>query len=164
MAHLPAQRLLAVGTTIEGGTGTQPKIERAALFLWDYEREEKVWEGTLDPGVTVYNALLTGSDGRLYGTASGPDLPAEFFVFDPEARDFTHRQQLPDGRPLDLGLRQAKDGAIYGFADSYFYRIDPSSLEVEVLVRDAFRRAGPMLGGRFYCATGHRLRVVEPTE
>jgi hypothetical protein len=119
LAHLPTERLIAVGTTIEGGTGTQPKVEQAALFLWDYEREEKVWEGTLDPRVTVYNALLTGTDGRLYGTASGPNLPATFFVFDPETRAFTHHQPLPGGQPLDLGLRQAADGSVYGLADTY---------------------------------------------
>jgi streptogramin lyase len=162
LAHLPEQRLMAVGTTIEGGTGTQPKAEHAVLFLWDYEREKKVWEGALDPGITVYNALLTGRDGRLYGTAMSSKEPAELFVFDPEARVFTHRLSLPTGRPLDLSLQQGPDDRIYGFTDTCLYRLDPSSMKIEILVRDSFRRAGPMLGERIYCAIGHRLRVAEP--
>ena len=61
LAWLSRQDLLAVGTTINGGSGTRPRV----LFLWDYEREEKAWEGTLDRRISAIN------DGLLYGDCSG---------------------------------------------------------------------------------------------
>ena len=57
--------LLAVGTTINGGSGTRPRVSQAVLFLWDYEREEKAWEGTLDRRISAINALVVGEDGVL---------------------------------------------------------------------------------------------------
>ena len=163
LAHLEDQRLIAVGTTIAGGSGTQPKVEQAVLFLWDYEAEEKVWEGTLDRPVSAFTALLTGPDGRLYGTVRGGDLPAEIVVFDPGSRTFTDRIAPPPGDPLDLGLQNGPDGKIYGFTTSCIYRLDPSSLSVEEVIReeDAFTVAGPILGRELYFATGHRLRAVK---
>ena len=160
LAHLEAEGLLAVGTNVAGGTGTQPKVEQAALFLWDYVAEEKVWEGTLDRPVSAINALLCGADGRLYGTVKGGQ--AEVFVFDPGVREFTDRAALPPGNPLDLGLQNGPDGKVYGFTSSCFYRLDPGSLAVEevLLEEGAFRVAGPILGREVYFATGHRLRTA----
>lgn len=163
LTWLQDQGLIAVGTNIAGGSGTQPKVEQAVLFLWDYEAEEKVWEGTLDRSVSAFTALLTGPDGRLYGTLQGGDRPAEFFVFDPESRKFTDRLIPPPGEPLDLGLQNGFDGNIYGFTTSCIYCLDPSSLSVEEIVREenAFTVAGPILGREIYFATGHRLRAAK---
>lgn len=161
LAHLPDLGLIAVGTTTAGGSGTQPKVDQAVLFLWDYAREEKVWEGAFDRPVTAFTALLTGPDGRLYGTVSGGDPSAEIFVFDPESRTFTDRL-IPPGSPLDLGLQNGPDGKIYGFTASCIYRLDPSSLAIEEIVQDedGFSIAGPILGPDIYFATRHRLRAV----
>jgi hypothetical protein len=160
LAHLEDQGLIAVGTTISGGSGTLPKVDQAVLFLWDYRAERKVWEGTPDRPVSTFNALLTGPDGRLYGTIRGGDLADEIFVFDPESREFAHRLRPPSGRPLDLGLQNGPDGMIYGFTNSCIYRLDPSSLAVEEVVRGSFGIAGPILGQEIYFATGHRLRAA----
>jgi hypothetical protein len=161
LAHLQDQELIAVGTTISGGSGTQPKVDQAVLFLWDYRAEEKVWEGTLDRPVSTFNALLTGPDGRLYGTVRGGDAPDELFVFDPESREFTGHLALPSGRPLDLGLQNGPDGMIYGFTNSCIYRLDPASLSVEEVIRDSFSVAGPIQGQEIYFSTGHRFRAAK---
>ena len=163
LAHLEAERLIAVGTSISGGSGTRPKVDQAMLFLWDYEPAEKVWEGTLDRPVSVFNALVVGPDGRLYGTVRGGDAQPEIFAFDPKTRAFTDRVALPAGGPLDLGLQNGPDGKIYGFTSSRIYRLDPSSLAVEEVVREegAFSVAGPILGEDIYFATGHWLRAVK---
>ena len=162
LAHLQDLGLIAVGTTIAGGSGTRPKVDQAVLFLWDYEREEKVWEGAFDRPVTAFTALLAGSDRRLYGTVSGGDPSAEIFVFDPESRTFTDHLAPPSGSPLDLGLRNGPDGKIYGFTTSCIYRLDPALLTIEEVVRDedGFSIAGPILGSDIYFATRHRLRAV----
>ena len=161
LTWLQERELIAIGTTIHGGSGTLPKVDQAGLILWDYHREEKAWEGTLDRKVDTFNALLTGPDGRLYGTLLGGDGP-EFFVFDPQAREFTHRLPLPPGAPLDLGLQIGPDGWIYGFTRSCIYRLDPASLTIEELIReeDAFGVAGPIVEGQVYFAQGHHLMVA----
>jgi len=160
LAYLQKQELIAVGTSIYGGSGTHPKVTQAVLFLWDYEAEEKVWEGTPDRPVSTFNALLTGSDGRLYGTITGGNMPAELFVFDPESREFTHRISLPPGHPLDLGLQNGPDGKIYGFTSAWIYRLDPLSLNIEKIVSGNFGISGPILGQDIYFARGHRLQAA----
>ncbi len=155
------QKLIAVGTSISGGSGTQAKVEQSMLFLWDYEAENKVWEGTLDRPISCFNALLTGPDGKLYGTVVGGNMPPELFVFDPESREFTNRLAILPGHPLDLGLQNGPDGKIYGFTNSCIYQFDPDSLAIKELIQDSFSVAGPILGQKVYFATGHRLRAVK---
>ncbi|MGB9597268.1 MAG: hypothetical protein ACPL7B_13385, partial [Candidatus Poribacteria bacterium] len=138
LSYLPNQELIAVGTSIHGGSGTQPKINQAVIFLWDYKSEKKIWEGTLDRPVGTYNALLTGIDGKVYGTAIGGGIRPELFVFDPVSLQFTDKIPLPTGHPLDLGLQNGPDGKIYGFTSSCIYCLDLSTLEIEVLVEGNF--------------------------
>jgi len=162
LAHLEDQELIAVGTSISGGSGTQPKMDEAVLFLWDYHAEKKVWTGTLDHKVAAFNALLTGPDGRLYGTATGKESKPVLFVFDPKSFEIVAQIAVPEGRPLDLGLQNGSDGNIYGFTRSCIYRVDPDSLTVKMMARDdeGFSVAGPILGEDIYFATGHRLRAA----
>ncbi len=164
LAHLQDQALIAVGTSIAGGSGTQPKVDQAVLFLWDYKGEQKAWEGTLDRPVSAFNALTVGPDGRLYGTVHGKDAPPELFVFDPVARKFTGRVPLPEGNPLDLGLQNGPDGKLYGFTSACIYRVDPGSLGVEVvtsLEKKGRSAAGPILGQEIFFAYGHRLMAAK---
>ena len=162
LADIERESLMAVGTHIAGGSGTQPKVDQAVLFLWDYAAEEKVWEGTLDRVVVAFNALVTGVDGRLYGTIMGGEEGGELFVFDPGSRSFVERVALPAGRPLDLGLQVASDGAIYGFTTSCIYRFDTVDLSVETVLcaEGAFSVGGPIIGDDIFFASGHRLRAV----
>jgi len=158
---LPDRELIAVGTTIQGGSGTQPKVTQATLFPWDYNREEKIWEGSPDRPTTTINGLLTGPDGRIYGSLLGGDEPA-LFVFDPDKREFVQFLQLPAGDPLDLGLQNGPDGKIYGFTSSCIYRLDPDSLTVEELIHqeDAFQIAGPIVGDSILFSKVHRLMAA----
>ena len=166
LAHLEDQKLIAIGTSIAGGSGTQPKVDEAILFLWDYHAEKKVWTGTLDRKAAAFNALLVGSDGRLYGTARGKGSKPELFVFDPKSFEFVARIAVPEGDPLDLGLQNGSDGKIYGFTRSCIYRVDPDTLTVKVITSDdkGFSVAGPILGADIYFATGHRLRAARILE
>jgi outer membrane protein assembly factor BamB len=163
LAHLEDQQLIVVGTNIAGGSGTQPKVDQAVLFLWDYRAEKKVWTGTLDRKVTAFNGLLVGPDGRLYGTAEDNLNTPVLFVFDPTSREFVAWTAIPRGAPLDLGLQNGPDGKIYGFTRSCIYRVDPGSLAVEVIVSDneGFTVPGPIVGKDIYFATGHQLRAAQ---
>lgn len=160
LAHLSDQKLIAVGTSIAGGSGTQPKVDEAMLFLWDYYAEKKVWVGSLDHKVTAFNAFLIGPDGRLYGTAKGKGHKPVLFVFEPQSLKFVAQIDIPDGDPLDLGLQNAPNGKIYGFTTSCIYQLDPDSLVIKVIIRntEGISIAGPVSGKDIYFATGHLLR------
>jgi hypothetical protein len=166
LAHLEDQQVIAVGTNVAGGSGTQPKVDQAVLFLWDYRTEKKVWTGTLDRKVSAFNALLVGPDGKFYGTVRATGTTPEIFVFNPASREFTTRIALPQGEPLDLGLQNGPDEKIYGFTRSCIYRIDPELLTIKVIASDAkgFRVAGPIMGKDIYFATGHQLRAARILE
>lgn len=150
LAWLPEAGLLAVGTSIEGGSGTQPKVDAAGLFLWDCAGQRKVWEGTV-PGaepVRVVNALLAGADGKLYGTLRRRSGASELFRFDPCPRSVTDVAPLPEDA-LDLGLQAGPDGAVYGFTIGCLYRLTTAPLGCQELVRDddgGFQIAGPVVG------------------
>ncbi|OGD21670.1 MAG: hypothetical protein A2W03_17185 [Candidatus Aminicenantes bacterium RBG_16_63_16] len=161
LAELLNQGLIAVGTTIQGGTGTQPKVDQATLFLWDYQAEKKTWEGPYDHPVEAFNALADGPDGRLWGTVLSGDS-GELFVFDPIAKRFAGRVALPAGRPLDLGLQFGPDGRLYGFTKSAFYRVNPKTMKLETIIAagDAFTVAGPIIGKNIYFAGRHELKTI----
>ena len=158
LAWLSRQDLIAVGTTINGGSGTRPRVSQAVLFLWDYEREEKAWEGTLDRRISAINALVVGEDGVLYGTALGDEGPV-LFAFDPVSRAFHYAIPL-DGRPLDLGLQNGPGGKIYGFTTGSFYAFDPAHRAITPLYEeeDAFQIPGPVMGNSVYFAKKHEMK------
>jgi streptogramin lyase len=165
LAHLESQGLIAVGTSISGGSGTLPKADQAFLFLFDFETEKKVWEGTLDIKAAVFNALVTGPDGRLYGTLCGEDGP-KIFVFDPFLRMFPEIIIPPDGDPVDNGLQIGPDGKIYGLTLLCVYCLDPGSLDVEEVVRfseplDGHAAAGPIINQEIYYSSGHKLMAAK---
>lgn len=161
LAYLPKHDVIAVGTTIQGGSGTTPKVKQSVLFLWNYRDEKKAWEGTMDRPVEAFNALLALPNGKLLGTVRGGEKP-ELFLFDPEKKAFEKRADLPAGAPLDLGLALGPDGKVYGFTKSCLYRLDPDSLKATAILtqEDEFEIAGPILGNDIYYAKGPTLKSV----
>jgi outer membrane protein assembly factor BamB len=163
LAYLDKAGLIAVGTTIDGGSGTLPKVQQANLFLWDPAAEKKAWEGTLDSFVHAFNALVALPDGRIIGTVTaGEKGKPAMFVFNSGSRRFEKTLDLPEGHPLDLGLQLGLDGYVYGFTRSCFYRVDPKSLQVEEIFKssDEFDIAGPILGKDVYYAKGWILKSL----
>ena len=159
LAWLRDHRLLAVGTTIDGGTGTQPRVDEASLFLWDYEAEQKAWEGRLPVTVTAVNALAVLDGGLLCGTAHD-QAESHIFVFDPVAWRFSQAVPLPDGRALDGGIQVGPDGGVYGFTTGCFYRFDPTDGAVTTIHRErgAFQTPGPMDEDGVYFTKKHELK------
>ena len=161
LAWLEVHGLLAVGTTIDGGTGTQPRVDQASLFLWDYEQEKKTWEGRLPIEATAVNALTVVDGGLLCGTArtrSGSIL----FVFDAGDRRFVHLVPLPGGHALDCGIQIGPDGGVYGFTTDCFYRFDPADGVVTTIheAPSAFQNPGPMYGDFVYFTKRHELKKL----
>ncbi len=161
LAWLEGHGLLAIGTTIDGGTGTQPRVDQASLFLWDYENEEKAWEGRLPIDAMAVNALEVLDAGLLCGTAyTGSE--SFVFVFSPDDRRFTHVIPLPGGRSLDGGIQTGPDGNVYGFTTGCFYRFDPAASVVTSIHEEqsAFQTPGPMYGDGVYYAKKHELKKL----
>ena len=161
LAWLSGHGLLAVGTTIDGGTGTQPRVNQPSLFLWDYEAEEKVWESTLKFPATAISALAISAEGLLFGTAAG-ESSSFLFAFDPDDRDFVHTTSLPCGRPLDHGLQTGPEGSMYGFTTGCFFRFDPSTSALNTLHEEpgAFQNTGPMDEDGVYFTKKHELKKL----
>lgn len=159
LAWLKDHDLLAVGTTIDGGTGTQPRVDQATLFLWDYEAEKKVWEGRLPVTVTAVNALADLDGDLLCGTTHAGS-ESSIFAFDPGDRRFTHLAPLPDGRALDGGIQVGPDGGVYGFTTDCFYRFDPTDGAVATIHRErgAFQTSGSMDEDGVYFTKKHELK------
>ena len=84
-------------------------------------------------------------------------------IFDPGHHRFSPHCLVLSGKTLDLGLQAGPDGLLYGFPDICIYRLDPSSLRVEEVLRDeeGFRTAGPIVGDEILCGRNHRLMAVK---
>jgi hypothetical protein len=52
---------------------------------------------------------------------------------------------------------------VYGFTSECIYRLDLESLAIEVVVRpeNGISVAGPIMEGKIYFASGHRLRSAQ---
>ena len=173
LAWLQSQHCLAVGISIEAGTGAQARLERAGLFLWDYEGERKLWEGYLpetvsgDQPVQAINALHTAADGALIGTARLRGDASGLFRFDPTRLTFTDVVALPE-LALDLGLQPGPDDSVYGFTLACLYRVTTSTFGFQEVLRDdaGFRTPGPVRstadgGYEILFARTHRLMAAK---
>lgn len=155
LAHLESEGLIAVGTTVNAGTGTQPRALEAQLVLWDYEREQVVWEGAPASGLAAINALQVWS-GALYGTAVGEDV-CSLFRFNHDTRTFDCLSSDLPGRFLDSGLIPTAE-RLYGLTTSSFYWIDTGGATTLCTEEGLFDVPGPILDNHLYFATNHRLR------
>lgn len=162
LAHLEQERLLAVGTTINGGSGTQPKVECAELILWDYGSEEEVWRAPTPEQTRAINSLLVLRDGNVLLTAARNGAPHQILVFDPKSRTFSVVADSPGDALLDLGLQHGAGGHVYGFSRSCLYRLDAENLGMEVLIRakKEFHQPGPIIGDHVYYAHNEKLKAI----
>lgn len=156
LAHLPESRLIAIGTTIRAGTGTEPRESEASLLLWDYEGERVEWSGVPEKGLISISALVE-TGGRLLGTGIGLEMGL-LFQWDPDTRSFNlFCRDLP-GRPLDHGLRQRSD-RLYGITNRALYRVLPGEIEFDE--EGLFEVPGPIIDDWLYFGTNHLLRRLQ---
>jgi streptogramin lyase len=160
-------QLIVGGTSISGGSGTQPKAEEAALFLWDPVKETKVWQRAPRQGTHAITALVAAPDGMIYGIAHGRSVRGkdfrEILVFDPAARKFVRHLPIPEGGAPDNSLQIGQDGKVYGVTTEAVYRIEPGTRSVEVLTNIPGRLdiPGPLVAKTLYFAVGPHLRSLE---
>ncbi len=153
---------MVVGTSIEGGPGTQPLVKEASLFIWDPERKENLFECVPVAGAGSIDNLTVGGDGLVYGSAGG-----ELFAFDPKTRRVLSRITLRQGRIGRAGLLTLKDGRVVGLAGAaaILPRFSRGRWQVIEFARsDApFYTGKAVLGDWLYAATEqHLLRCKIP--
>jgi streptogramin lyase len=157
---LTPQGLLAGGSSIYGGGGTQPVAEAAVLFLWDPQREEVVWQQALEPTVKMIQALAVGPEGWVWAAAEN-----HLWALDPATRQVVYQADLPFGNILNNALLAGPDGALLGLAGATVFRLEPGTHELTAL--GEYPGAGTncvVLDGSLYFGAGtHLVRLRLPT-
>ena len=167
IAWVESLQMIVGGTSISGGSGTEPKADEAALFLWDPVKETKVWQRAPRQGTKGISSLVAAPDGMVYGIAHGRNVRGKVFrgvfVFDPNTRRFVRHLAIPEGGAPDNSLQIGEDGMVYGVTTEVVYRIPRGARKVEVLaaIPGKLHIPGPLVGKTVYYATDHRLRSLQ---
>lgn len=167
---VPGQSVLALayrdglvygGTSVWGGYGISPTEEEGKLFIWDVQARRNIWEIAPVPGERAVSALCFAPDGVLWGITNG-----WLFTFDPAERRILRRLQLQpyEWRGVYLapnGLHFHTDGMLYCKAVRSIFRIDPHTLEKELLASDAAQFAQDERGDIYFVRDRTQLYKYE---
>ncbi|WP_214626267.1 immunoglobulin-like domain-containing protein [Paenibacillus agaridevorans] len=132
-----ADGILYGGTSVWGGLGIDPTETSAKFFAYDVAAGEKLFEMEVAAEKRVITSLITDGSGKIWGMDEG-----HIFIYDPSSGNIIYNQNLfPEinyaaktsavvyGGQLMLG----DDGYIYGNTTGKFFRINPETMEVEIL-------------------------------
>jgi hypothetical protein len=150
--------LLYGGTSVWGGLGIAPTENEAKLFVYNMETGEKQFETIPVPGEKAISALTFDLEGNLWGLTSGI-----LFKYDTETNQVVAEKELYSMNWDSIGhlwrggfLEFDEDGYLYGQTHGELFRINPDTLDHEVLVDDANLFAMDP-DGNIYFARGHKL-------
>ncbi|WP_166349602.1 hypothetical protein [Phytoactinopolyspora limicola] len=130
------------GTSIHGGLSSDSTQDEAELFIWDVKAGEVVWSDVVVPGATIMHELTFTPNGDLWGLTETGTL----FQFDRHTREVVNTVETGItnsnvwGRLSELFYRES-DGYLYGNTGGRLFRLDPDSLELEILVSSGVRGA-----------------------
>jgi hypothetical protein len=139
------QGMILGGTNIDGGMGSVATQKIADLFLWDPKGHSRVWGGAPLPDATVYDNLVVGPNGLIYGLAGNT-----FFVFDFPSKSLKYRHSLPfNGGTIYNSLAMGPDGRLWGLSSvAGVFAINPSTYVVSVMQAPAAITGGSAFLGR----------------
>lgn len=136
LVYDPKTELVFGGSSVAGGGGTDPVEPEAKSFAFDAKQKRLVLEDAPYPGSPCIRSLaIVGR--RIFGVSNEDDL----FVYDIDAKNYTHKSKLGVGRVLDCSLQPWKDGKLYGLSEFRVFRLDPETYEVTVLAENADKMA-----------------------
>ncbi len=154
----PGKGELYLGTTDHGDSATA--TGDAHLLVWNETSQSVTYSTVPVPGATWIYALVTASNGKVYGSTERGD----WFEYDPITRAVTVLGAFPYG-PV-LGMINGPDGRIYGHTSTTIFAVDPATNTVAKIAdtandnrnrTDAFDAQG-----RLYFASGPSLMRVTP--
>jgi hypothetical protein len=169
---------LVVGTSIEGGSGTQPKATEAGFVIWDVHADRAVRTTTFgDRFIHGIPDLIYAGQGQIYAIVvyrrpDSANYSAELLLIDlVEDRVISRSPFGEDGWPLEMSLRRSDRGTFYGLCYPYVYRITPGTTQREIIwstsienTADHIRAQGPIIGQRLFFGSHHRLRCLDLPE
>jgi hypothetical protein len=157
-----ANNLVWAGTTVSGGLGIMPSTQEAKLFSWNVEKGVKLDEFIPVPGAKAITSMIIGPDQNIWGMASGT-----LFVFDPIAKKVLRSRQIYQAGVLrshvwrDAFLVLHPSGRIYGTGSNQLFRIDPKTLDYEIIEKTASLIAMDEIG-RIYFHRSAELWRYDP--
>lgn len=166
LAWLPQQQLIAAGTSIYAGSGTQPRAKLAMLVLWDPKTDTKVATRIVRRGTRYVTSLALAPNGLLYGIAVGEDDKGDFrevFAFDPAGRTFVKHLPIPDRGGVRDNCLLVANGKLYGITTEIVYTIDLRTDEERIIaeIPGELTIPGPIVGKTLYYAKGTSLRALD---
>jgi len=167
LTYLPEQHLLAVGFTVFGGSGTDPRAEHTGFALWDPLNDTLVWRGDLGIPIVGVMDLEYAGDGLAYAIVHPCPmdiLEARLLLLDLPNTRVVENVSLTDaaGWPLEVTF-QRDDRFLYGATRQAVYRVPLGTADIQVLWQDADdgpTDGGALRGNEYYFATDHRLRAI----
>ncbi len=160
LVPLPDGKLLA-GTTVGAGTGGEAKAEVAELYIMDMETKDVEWHDVAIDGARTYYDMVMVPDGKAFGILDG----SIFFVFEPEAREIVHQENVEEqfGRTASgQGPRvfvTDDEGRYFILFQKGIAELDPETYEITMLAESpvAISPGGDYLDGRIYFGHGSHL-------
>jgi hypothetical protein len=159
LAYLESLDLLAVGSSVRGGSGTHAIEKEAKLMLWDPKGEKKVFDIVPVPEARTVLSLVAATGKILYGVADN----GKVFVFDAEKREIINVFDLGVKDPKEVSLQAGPDGKLYGLAKETIFSIDPKNGQVSLLAKSPTEIDAGMalLGRKIYYGSGANLWEFE---
>ena len=158
LAYIEKLDLIAIGSSVRGGTGTHAIEKEARLFLWDPKEEKKIFE--IIPVSEAKTILsLAAMDKILYGITNNEKV----FIFDSEKREVKKVLDLGFKEPRDISLQPGPEGKIYGLAKDAIFIIDPKNDQISLLAKPSIPITSGMaiLGRKIYFGSGANLYEFE---
>lgn len=148
------------GTTIYGGLGTSgPAETEGKLFAFDTATGAKLYELVPVAGRKAVSGLLTGQDGLIWGVAEDT-----IFKLDPQSGQVVYtaaklgRYGSTATVWADAFLEWGQDGQVYGTnRQQTFFKIDPATMEFNVLKSNAGKYLTQDLDGNLYMSNDSYL-------
>ena len=174
LSWLVEDNRLLVGLAIEGGTGTQPRAERAGLVLWDPEQDAAVWTDDFGLNINAVFDVCAIGDGLAYAIilSNAADAHPGLYLLDTRCRRLVDGCELtdpPHGWPM-WGAQSLfrHRGYLYGATGRGVFRTPVGTVTPEIVWEaagnDAPTSGGAVLDNTWYFPTRYRLRALSLPE
>lgn len=148
------------GDYIYGGTSVHANYQKATdgakFFRFKPSNPEEKEIIDLPLKASLVMSLITGPDKNIWGAANGT-----IFSYNPETEQFKTVKILDaiSGRYNNAKMLVGKDGFIYGTIESKLFKIDPNTMEYEILIENNAREIGQDSEGNLYFIHLSRLYI-----
>ncbi len=127
------------GTTIWGGIGAVPTTKDAKFFAFDVKNKTKLFESVIAEGTRTITTVEVGPDGKIWGMSEG-----FLFKYNPETDEIEYNNEdfpeinfsaitYENPRLYGAQLVAGNDGYMYGNTTGKFFRVNPITMEIEIL-------------------------------